>query len=84
MNRFGYKISAKEAFKALSLVRLGVDMKMFSTLNMGNINELFINISSGHLQYLAGRSLLEEEEMSYRAQMIREKFKKSSGNNINS
>lgn len=82
--KYGYKISAKEAFKALSLVRLGVDMKMFSTLNMGNINELFINISSGHLQYLAGRSLLEEEEMSYRAQMIREKFKKSSGNNINS
>ncbi len=82
--KYGYMISAKEAFKALSLVRLGVDMKMFSTLDMANLNELFINISSGHLQHLAGRTLLDEEEKSYRAQLIREKFKKSSGNNSNS
>lgn len=82
--KYGYKISAKEAFQALSLVRLGVDLKMFSTLDMANLNELFINISSGHLQHLAGRALLEEEEKSYRAQMIREKFKNSSGKNSNS
>ena len=76
--KYGYMISAKEAFKALSLVRLGVDMKMFSTLDISNINELFINICSGHLQHLAGRSLNDTEEKSFRAQLIREKFKHGS------
>ena len=77
--KYGYMISAKEAFKALSLVRLGVDMKMFSTLDISNINELFISVSSGHLQHLAGRSLSDSEERSYRAQLIRERFKHGSG-----
>ncbi|MBR7144939.1 MAG: protein arginine kinase [Lentisphaeria bacterium] len=81
--KYGYMISAKEAFKALSLVRLGVDMKMFSTLDTANINELFISISSGHLQHLAGRSLSDNEEKSFRAQLIREKFKNSSGHSNN-
>ena len=77
--KYGYMISAKEAFKALSLVRLGVDMKMFSSLGISNINKLFISICSGHLQHQAGRSLAENEEKSFRAQLIREKFKNSSG-----
>ena len=76
--KYGYMISAKEAFKALSLVRLGVDMKMFSTLDISNINELFISVSSGHLQHLAGRSLNDAEERSFRAQLIRGKFKQGS------
>lgn len=80
--KYGYMISAKEAFKALSLVRLGVDMKMFSSLNIANINELFINVSSGHLQHLAGRSLDDAEERSFRAQLIREKFKHGSAGSI--
>ena len=74
--KHGYMISAKEAFKALSLVRLGVDMKMFSSLDIANINDLFISIATGHLQHLAGRSLSDTEERSFRAQLIREKFKR--------
>ena len=77
--KYGYMISAKEAFKALSLVRLGVDLNMFSSLNTANINELFISVCSGHLQHLAGRSLAEAEEKSYRAQLIRDKFKRKNG-----
>ena len=77
--KYGYMISAKEAFKALSLVRLGVDMKMFSTLDIANINELFISVCSGHLQHLAGRSLNDAEEKSFRAQFIRGKFKQGPG-----
>ena len=80
--KYGYMLSAKEAFKALSLVRLGVDMKMFSTLDISNINELFISASSGHLQHLAGRSLNDAEERSFRAQLIREKFKQGSVGNL--
>ena len=75
MLKYSYLLNSKEAFRALSLVRLGVDMDMFSTLDTPEINELFININSGHLQHRAGRALAEAEENAYRAQLVRENFK---------
>ena len=76
--RYSYILSAKEAFKSLSGVRLGVDMNMFNSLDIKCINELFMAVSAGHLQCKAGCLLSESERDSYRAQIVRERIKQES------
>ena len=75
--RYSYILSGKEAYQALSGVRLGVDMKMFNALDINTINELLIAVSPGHLQKKAMRQLSEAERAVLRAQTVRERLKKS-------
>lgn len=75
--RYSYILPSKEAFAALSGVRLGVDLKMFHALDSKLLNDLLIAANSGHLQYNAGRLLSEAERDAYRAQVMREALKKN-------
>jgi protein arginine kinase len=44
-------LSSGEAMNLLSLVRLGVDLRLFSEAYRGVIDRLFIEAQPGHLQY---------------------------------
>ena len=48
--RHSYKISFEEALNSLSGLRIGVDMGLFTTLDIHRVNELFIAIGSAHLR----------------------------------
>lgn len=73
--RHSYKLSGEEAINCLSGVRVGVDLGMFSALDIHTVNELFIGIGAAHLQKSAGRVLNAAERDISRAALCREKLK---------
>lgn len=73
--RHSYKLSGEEAINCLSGVRVGVDLGMFSALDIHTVNELFIGIGAAHLQKSAGRILNAAERDIGRAALCREKLK---------
>ncbi len=75
--RHSYILSSEEALNSLSGARFGVDMGMFSSLDIHTVNELFMAISPAHLQKLAGRELEGVERDIFRAQTVRERLKKN-------
>ncbi|MDD4818247.1 MAG: protein arginine kinase [Victivallaceae bacterium] len=50
--RNAYILSAGEALNALSLLRLGVDLKMFDHVSIHTVNNLFVRINPAHLSKL--------------------------------
>jgi len=74
--RYSHLISEKEALNFLSALRMGVDMKMFSSLNIGKVNELFISVQDSHLQKIYGRELTPSERDICRAELLRRKLGK--------
>ena len=77
--RHGYMISSEEALNSLSSLRLGVDMGMFSSVDIHTVNELFLNVQPAHLQIRAGKELSSEERDTERATLIRETLKAKRG-----
>ena len=77
--RHGYLISSEEALNSLSALRLGVDMGMFSSVDIHTVNELFLHVQPAHLQLRAGRELSSEERDTERATLIRETLKAKRG-----
>jgi len=73
--RHSYKLSSEEAVNCLSGVRVGVDLGMFSALDIHTVNELFIGTGAAHLQKSAGRILNAVERDVSRAALCREKLK---------
>ena len=73
--RHSYKLSGEEALKSLSGVRLGVDLGLFNSVDIGKVNELFIATGSAHLQERAGILLSSDERDIRRAQLCREMLK---------
>lgn len=73
--RHGYMISSEEALNSLSTLRLGVDMKMFSSVDIHTVNELFLNVQPSHLQIAEHKELSQEERDTARATLIRETLK---------
>jgi protein arginine kinase len=73
--RHAYVLSSEEALNSLSGIRIGVDMGMFSTVNLHMVNELFLTIHPAHLQKFAGKDLDSEERDVFRATMVRERLK---------
>lgn len=72
--KYSHIISEKESLKFLSALRMGVDMKMFSSLNIGKVNELFISVQDSHLQKIYGRELIPSEKDGCRAELLRRKL----------
>ncbi|HJO93707.1 MAG TPA: protein arginine kinase [Victivallales bacterium] len=72
---YSYILSAREALNSISALRMGVVLKMFSSLDMNKINELFIAIQDAHLQKFAGRKLNSSERDVFRAELVRNKLK---------
>ncbi len=72
--RHSYIISSQEALNSLSALRLGVDMGMFSSVDIHTVNELFILVQPAHLQKHAAKELETAERDILRAKIIREKL----------
>ncbi len=74
--RHSYIIDFEEALNALSALRIGVDMHMFTSLNVALVNDLLVKISPAHLQLTSGDELDEEGLGVKRAELLRETLKK--------
>jgi protein arginine kinase len=70
-----HMISSKETMNQLSLMRLGVDLGMFPTLDRSTVDELFILTQPAHLQKQHSEKLSAEERDFLRADMLRERLK---------
>jgi protein arginine kinase len=70
-----HSISSKETMNLLSLMRLGMDVGMFSGVNRYLVDELFIITQPAHLQKAFSEKLSAEERDLLRADMLRERLK---------
>jgi protein arginine kinase len=70
-----HSISSKETMNLLSLMRLGMDMGMFSGVNRYLVDELFVITHPAHLQKAFSEKLSAEERDLLRADMLRERLK---------
>lgn len=73
--KHAYIISSEETLNSLSALRLGVDMGMFSSVDIHVVNELFLTVQPAHLQKYARRELESAERDIYRAALVREKLR---------
>lgn len=67
-------ISSQETIELLSMVRLGVDMKILDYVDHEIINRLLIMIQPAHLQKIEGNKLDAFQRDTKRAQVIRERL----------
>jgi protein arginine kinase len=70
-----HSISSKETMNLLSLMRLGVDLGLFSGVERSLVDELFILTQPAHLQKMHSEKLSAEERDLLRADMVRERLK---------
>ena len=70
-----HSISSKETMNLLSLMRLGVDLDMFPTVDRSLVDELFIVTQPAHLQKQHSEKLAAEERDLLRADMVRERLR---------
>ena len=76
--KHAYIISSQEALNSLSALRLGVDLGMFSSLDIHTVNELFVLVQPGHLQKYSGKQMENSSDRDIlRASLIRERLKES-------
>lgn len=64
-------ITSEETMDLLSAVRLGVNLKLITDLNISTVNDLFIMTQPAHLQKLKGKKLDTPERDKTRATFIR-------------
>jgi protein arginine kinase len=67
-------ITSKETIELLSLVRLGIDLKFITNVDISTLNELFLLTQPAHLQKLEGKQLNAAERDIKRSQIIRNKL----------
>jgi protein arginine kinase len=70
-----HSISSKETMNLLSLMRLGVDLGLFTDLDRALVDELFIVTQPNHLQKRYSDKLTAEERDLLRADMLRERLR---------
>ncbi len=70
-----WSIASKEALNLLSLIKLGLDLKMFPGHSTSEIDSLFTVSQPAHLQQISDQKLAAEERDRLRAYIIREKLK---------
>src|SRR5512138_3117847 len=70
-----HSVSSKETMNLLSLMRLGVDVGLFSGMDRSLVDELFILTQPAHLQRQHSEKLSAEERDLLRADMVRERLK---------
>jgi protein arginine kinase len=73
-----HSISSKETMNLLSLMRLGVDVGLFPSVERSLVDELFILTQPAHLQKQHSEKLSAEERDLLRADMVRERLKQVS------
>ncbi len=72
--RHAYILTAKDAIDGLSFIRLGVDLGMFSNIDIHLVNNLFVTIQPGHLQKFAKKAMSSKHRNALRATLLREQF----------
>src|SRR5216117_3895480 len=70
-----HSISSKETMNLLSLMRLGVDLGLFTDLERAFVDELFVITQPNHLQKRFSDKLTAEERDLLRADMLRERLR---------
>lgn len=75
--RYSYLLDLPEASDALSMVRLGVDMGMFRSIDLDRLNDMMVTVNPGHLQKFFQREIPEQEQPQFRAAYCREQLKKA-------
>jgi protein arginine kinase len=70
-----HSISSKETMNLLSLMRLGVDLKLFPDLQRWLVDELVIVTQPAHLQKVFSEKLNAEERDLLRADMLRDRLR---------
>src|SRR5213592_4040522 len=70
-----HSISSKETMNLLSLMRLGVDLGLFTDLERALVDELFVITQPNHLQKRYSDKLNAEERDLLRADMLRERLR---------
>jgi len=73
-----HSISSKETLNLLSLMRLGVDLSLFTDLERWQVDELFVTTQPAHLQRVHSEKLSAEERDLFRADMLRERLRQVS------
>ena len=73
---YAYNLNSKEAMSYLSAVRLGIELGMITNLQVETLNQLTIEIQSGHLQKIHNKILSAKERDILRAEIIRSTLKK--------
>jgi protein arginine kinase len=73
--RHAYILSSEESLNSLSALRLGVDLGMFSSVDIHTVNELFVIIQPAHLQKYAQKELSSEERDVFRASLVRDRLR---------
>ncbi|MFT5169827.1 MAG: protein arginine kinase, partial [Candidatus Omnitrophota bacterium] len=69
-----YIISSQETVELLSMLRLGVDLKIVKNIDRSAINELLITIQPAHLQKVEGKKLSAADRDTKRASLIRKQL----------
>ena len=72
--RYSYILTAKEALDYLSILRMGVDLKIFTSIDFNILNDLLINIQNAHLQKFTGFNFNYAELDTLRADVVRNKL----------
>lgn len=67
-------VSSEETMGLLSIVRMGVNLRLVKGIDISRINELFIFTQPAHLQKLKGKELSPQERDAARADLIRGKI----------
>ena len=75
--RHSYKLTLEEALQSLSGLRIGVDMGLFSNIDIHKVNELFITIGSAHLRKNLPEEVSENDVNIFRAALCREKLRQT-------
>jgi protein arginine kinase len=70
-----HSITSKETMNLLSLMRLGVDLALFTDLDRALVDELFVTTQPNHLQKRYSDKLSAEERDLLRADMLRDRLK---------
>ncbi|MFP4104798.1 MAG: protein arginine kinase [Phycisphaerae bacterium] len=68
------QISSEETLYLLSLVRLGINLGRIDSINMKQVNELFLSTQTGHLQKILDRSMSGGQRDQARSEFVREKL----------
>ena len=76
--RHAYSLNSSEAMNMLSLVRLGVDLRMFVAGVRSQVDRLFMECQPGHVQYTAKKPIESGERDVFRATLLRSEFEKVS------
>ena len=68
-------ITAEETMELLSVVRLGINLRLIDDVPATAVNQLFIQTQAAHLQKLVGHSLDGEERNAARAKYLKTRLR---------